>query len=696
MRLGVSLGVKLRSPRLWIVLLSLATIGVYVFTALGRTSPGPVATAHARIAELDGGDNCAACHGGWFGNMTESCLACHESIVEQMESGRGLHGVIGKEKAAACVTCHSEHNGDQFALVNRQSFVRAGVPDFDVFDHNLIGFAMKGKHLEQECSKCHEHADAQPLPEGATRYIGLEQRCDACHKDPHEGRMALACATCHGQVAFDQFEALGHDRYLHLTGGHADVACAKCHEPESSHSLEVLGGGRQQGQRRCNDCHESPHAEGFVTAVGRAAKTTASGACVLCHKPEHEGFRNENLTVTPAQHATSGFPLDKPHHEVTCVQCHKGGSFSDRHPGRDRDGCAACHGDPHGGQFEQSAFGADGCLGCHDREQFTPNTFTVARHAETGLPLTGRHVETECRACHVPPKPERPRVFRGTSSTCADCHGDAHGEFFQAFSAEFTGTQHGECAYCHTTKAFRAASGVGTEAGFDHAHFTRFPIQGAHAQASCEVCHRRAQEPDPFGRTFGRVAVRFGKFEGCATCHENPHGKDFEKKGLPKEWKGKSGCARCHGESSFRHFPEPFEHDFWTHFRLTGAHAEAACTACHAPLRAGDPSGRTWKRAKGTRCSDCHRDPHAGQFTRRGRTDCSRCHVNADGFKNVRFVHDRDARFRLGKAHRKLDCDACHKPVRVGKSDVVRYRPIGRNCVDCHAATKNPFRREKR
>ncbi len=683
---------SLRSPRVWAIVLSLATIGIYLTTALGRTSPGHVATVHGRIAALEGGDNCAACHGGWFGNMTDSCLACHEPIKEQIAKSHGLHGVLGAEKANGCATCHAEHHGENFALVNRQSFLRADVPDPKDFDHDRIGFLMKGKHMELECAKCHEHADAQPLPEGVGRFVGLEQRCGACHKDPHEGQMALACATCHSQESFDKFEALGHDRYLHLSGGHAEVACATCHEPASSHSLQVLGGGRQQGRRECTDCHESPHDSEFTLNVARAADKQPESTCILCHKADHEGFRNEKLTVTPAQHAATGFSLDNPHHDVTCVECHKGGDFADRHPGREADNCAVCHGDPHRGQFADSPFNTAGCLSCHDRERFAPNTFTLKRHEETGMPLTGRHVETDCRRCHTIADEGEARRFRGISSTCADCHGDAHGTFFKPFAAEFVDQKQGECAHCHRTDSFRAAA----ESGFDHTHYTQFEIRGAHAQASCEVCHPRAETPDPFGRTFGRVAEHFGKYDGCATCHSNPHGKDFDKPGLPAEWKGNTGCARCHTESSFRHFPKAFEHDFWTGFRLTGAHENAKCTDCHEPIRKPDADGRTWKRAKGNRCAACHTDPHAGQFRRRGETDCARCHTNAESFSKLRFVHDRDARFRLGKAHGKLACAACHRPHRVKKREVVRYRPIGRNCVDCHAATKNPFRREKR
>ena len=92
---------------------------------------------------------------------------------------------------------------------------------------------------------------------------------------------------------------------------------------------------------------------------------------------------------------------------------------------------------------------------------------------------------------------------------------------------------------------------------------------------------------------------------------------------------------------------------------------------------------------------DCHADPHAAQFARDGSTDCARCHTS-ESFASLRFFHDRDSRFRLGKQHESLECGACHKPVRFKDREVVRYRPLGRKCGSCHMAQKNIFHREKR
>jgi hypothetical protein len=140
--------------------------------------------------------------------------------------------------------------------------------------------------------------------------------------------------------------------------------------------------------------------------------------------------------------------------------------------------------------------------------------------------------------------------------------------------------------------------------------------------------------------------------------------------------------ARC----VIRALTQPFDHGLRTGFALDGAHCVASCEACHAPLRQADASGRRSARARGEDCSSCHSDPHAGQFADRGATDCARCHTALGDFgSGLRFDHQKDSRFPLDEAHRRLDCSACHLPQTLsGGASVVRYRPLGTSCKDCH------------
>jgi len=678
--------VKLREPRVWIAMLSTVAVVAFGLTKIGRKAPGELSTVHGREAALQG-NSCSECHGGWFSDMRESCLVCHEEIAKDIADEHGLHGSLGAQKARLCSLCHSEHNGPGFALVNRQSFAAAGVADPSKFDHYRIGFDMRGKHLGLECTKCHENAVKPLLDKGTHRYIGLSKDCSTCHEDAHKGRMKIGCAMCHGQNAFDVLEAIGHDRHLALIGGHGNLECTRCHQKSSKHSLDALGGGRMPEPRACMDCHESPHSDTFVLGVAAMSDKTAAESCGICHLDVYDSFREKQTTVTVEQHARSGFALTPPHDKVECTKCHPPheSEFAKRYPGRKADDCASCHESPHGRQFETGPFAGRGCVACHSRAGFTPHAFTLDKHAESSFPLTGRHEDVDCGKCHT--VHDGMRVFRGTISKCAGCHADAHRGAFDRFSAQL---ENG-CGTCHSTSSFSETH------DFDHGRWTGFAIRGAHAQSDCSVCHR-AGDPDEHGRTLGFVTDEYPKAKQagntCLACHTDPHRGSFDEPGLPRTVDGRRGCVRCHSESSFRDLPHGFDHARFTGFELRGAHFELACSACHAPLRPPDALGRTWARATGRKCVDCHNDPHAGQFEVKGVTDCSRCHGSLD-FKKLHFDHDKDSRFVLGDAHRKVACANCHRTTSIATHDVVRYRPLPHQCVDCHGQHKDPLRRRR-
>ena len=706
-------------PELWVAVCSMVVVLAIGIVDTGRTSPGPLANPHARVAELAERDSCSECHGGWFQDMSNACLDCHEAVSEHLESGRGLHGRLAPEQRN-CATCHSDHHGANFAMVNAASFAKAGVADVQQFDHADIGWPMDGKHLELECTECHAHAFDEVVPEGATRFMGLVTSCVSCHEDPHEGAFGRSCADCHVQSSFETHVSVGHEEYLPLIGGHAEVGCRSCHMEGDPHSLEAVAGvGTKPTPRMCTACHESPHAPEFASGAAALAVLPTEQACVVCHAPEHETFRDERLEVSAEQHAASGFPLALPHDQVACEDCHAPelATFTERYPGRHRDSCAACHEDPHGGQFATGPFAAEGCVACHGREKFEPHGFDAALHARTSLPLEGEHLATECNECHEVPSEGAPRTFRGTDDTCASCHGDAHTGFFDSRCSGLEPVAHGDCARCHDATAFANVP----EQRFDHGAWTGFPLGGAHASDGCESCHAPMPERNELGRVFGRVAPPHGTIEplsaandfgrACAACHQDPHGGAFDAAHLPQQFEDRQGCARCHVDTSFRDLAHGFDHGAWTGFPLDGAHAPLACADCHAPMRSADASGRTWQRAKGASCAACHDDPHGAQFdvTSAGppdasgapstvttpftsTADCARCHTPLDTFARLRFDHDWDSRFQLDETHAKLACTACHRAESISGDATFRYKPLGTACTDCHGVDMTTLR----
>lgn len=669
--------------RILIAFFSAMVITLVAVSDMRRTSPGPLAAVHGRVEGLNGANDCSACHGGFFESMQAACLECHGDIEAQLQGATGLHATLGA-RTEQCGLCHAEHHGVGTALVHGQSFALAQA-DITAFDHARIGFVMDGKHLELDCAECHANAKVSILPEGQKRFLGLDQDCAACHEDKHEGRYDMACASCHGQTAWKEPASLGHERFLPLVGGHGDVACGECHAESGPRALDFLGQfGQRSPERTCVDCHESPHGRPFVVGVAKAERRPPKGACVVCHEPEHETFHDgELLEMSPERHAASGFALEAPHADVECRACHdpNAATFAERYPGRPAERCASCHEDPHEGQFTGGTFALDDgtpdCRACHAAEHFDPPQFGVKEHRDTALPLEDSHRDVDCAECHEKAG-DAPRVFHGTPSDCDACHADGHGGFFDRFTASTVAPEHGDCARCHDATTFAAAADA-----FDHARWTGFAVDGAHAQAGCQACHAATESADASGRTFGRVAEHFGSFHACQTCHTDPHGQRFDASDLPAQVESRGDCARCHVTSSFRAMARDFEHGFWTGFHLYEAHGAASCSACHAPLLGRGQDGRTTALALGPACADCHEDPHGRQFLVEGTNDCTRCHD--DEFEAfLSFDHETDARFALGEAHGGLACSACHGNEEEDGRLVVRYRPLGTECVDCH------------
>lgn len=674
----------LRARGMLVAIVSVVLVLVLTMAAAERQSPGPVSSVHARLSDIDGGESCAACHGGWFGNMQASCAECHADIATQIKEGHGLHGSLQDDQAEQCATCHSEHHGGEFQLVNRLAFAQAGVADPKAFDHKIIGFDLGGAHTELQCTECHEHAEAELLPPGAKRFLGLSRDCATCHANPHGGQMQMACTTCHSQDTFAERAVANHDRWLTLDGGHAQSDCRSCHAAGTDHALEQLQPGMGSG-RECADCHESPHTQQFVAGNAQAAGLSPSAGCRVCHERDHEQFDDPGLLIDASHHAHAAFALHAPHDQAECTDCHEGeGTFAERHPGRSPDDCRSCHTDPHGGQFDSSALAQQDCISCHERTHFVPHAFDADKHARTLLPLDGQHAELECSDCHEVAGVGLPRKFHGTPSRCENCHATAHGDAFAAHTEKLNAEPRGQCATCHETSAWAAMD----HARFDHQDWTGFAVDGAHSQIECTDCHARTEVPDEFGRRFGRIPEHAGVDKqapgACVRCHGDPHEGIFSGASVPQDVAGRKGCLRCHDTASFRSLPHGFDHGGFAGFELTGKHSKLDCSACHESLETATSTGRTWGKAKGKACSDCHSDPHQGQFTRLGKVDCRRCHKSSTTFATLSFRHNLDSRFQLGEQHKKVACSLCHKPESKGGATFVRYKPLPAKCVDCH------------
>lgn len=290
--------------------------------------------------------------------------------------------------------------------------------------------------------------------------------------------------------------------------------------------------------------------------------------------------------------------------------------------------------------------------------------YLVVFHAMPG-PLAGPHQEVitgsgfgTCERCHTDD---------GLSQGCLECHAEIAGQIEddQGYHAFLVREGYDDCATCHREHMganFPLVSSLSWR-GRNPNHFKHdyvsFSLTGAHDDLSCDACHS-ARVAKPFALpgfpSHPRASTFLGLTQRCVDCHEDVHAG-----GLASE------CLSCHDQNQWRPAPR-FHHD--EYFVLEGAHARAACSACHLIPASDDPNVRgmtdnrlLFHRVQGTACTDCHEDPHRVSLA----AECTTCHLAADeawtdGARGVTTeVHARTA-FALDAVHAKVACKECHSP----------------------------------
>ena len=606
------------APLLVGTLAILALAGVITYR---NPSPGPLSRAHA---PLDGGlAACAQCHAKE--GMGAGCLGCHTEIAVQQRDQRGYHGKLEGSDRPACARCHPEHHGRGFDVMGAVAW-----PDRrrDKFRHDHVEYALDGAHDALECTECHNRPFAlADFPDRIRRqsYLGLEQGCVSCHKDVHGGSLFPDCAGCHDQQSFKPARRFDHAEHFELLGAHDGADCKGCHLLDSGPTYDKVKG------KTCVECHSAVH------------RTEFEGDCATCHRAGEPEWTAAAAGFTPVQHARTGFALEDPHAKAACAQCHERGASYDLRfpqPARRADDCATCHEDAtHRGQFK-----GRGCLDCHARAHFLPARFDRQRHAES-FPLAGAHAGIGCRECHT--VIGETRRFVGTPRDCKGCHSDPHSGQFES-----------GCSACHTEKRF-------VPSGYGLAEHTSFELAGAHSAVACVSCHTR-EEPDA-PRRFAKTG------RSCRACHSDPHGGQFVG-GKPAQ-----DCTGCHRADAATFLIRPFDHARRTRHPLRGAHAKAACDACHARPK---PDAPRRYRDTPTRCASCHTDVHRGQLAPKS---CSACHATSGADWRIRAFDHNKTRFPLDKAHAEVACRKCHPGVKQRDGEmVVQFKPVGNQCRNCH------------
>ncbi len=252
--------------------------------------------------------------------------------------------------------------------------------------------------------------------------------------------------------------------------------------------------------------------------------------------------------------------------------------------------CQACHKDVAQERAEADGLhgklpGTNQCQNCHTEHQgrdavITDVAFENVDHKTlTGFSLEHHQKDTDgaamtCQRCH--PQGE----FAAAAVPCAGCHAER--------DADFTSTHRGQfgehCLDCHD----------GTGRMQDFQHDTIFPLEGAHAEHDCIVCHA-----DPHDVKIAR---------SCVACHEEPavHAGAFGQ-----------ACHRCHtaegwGDAQLREHVFPLDHGAETASACDACHGETytryTCYGCHEThteslIKAQHPTTPTTELAI---CADCH------------------------------------------------------------------------------------------
>ncbi len=639
---GCLTGIALVFGTLTVILLVAAALA----TANGIFAPGPLNAEKAETAlhgissHADLAGRCDACHAqAWSAErMADKCLACHESVGDELAAGTGLHGRFAT--SGQCRGCHTEHGGTTASLTvaNPATFPHAktgfwldahpvaqrldaftcadchqdSVSKFtasscqtchteedpaymaehvDAFgtgcrnchdgidtygaDFAHASWKLEGKHADTSCAMCHA---------GDTTILELQDTstaCISCHakEDIHERRLGSDCASCHTAATWEEApDDFDHDQTTFaLKGGHTEVECLGCHVDRAWTGIGTT----------CESCHaaDDPHNGQF------------DQPCASCHT-------ESDWKETTFDHATTRFALVDAHAKPECSACHADGKFT----GTPMT-CYACHkaDDEHKGNVGKQ------CEECHVATTWADTTFT---HAQSDFHLTGAHTDALCVKCHA-----TLTEYRGTPTTCFACHKD---------DDEHKGEFGTDCASCHNTRDW-------DDVTFDHAK-TDFPLTGAHRSATCSKCHTDS--------TFKNTPT------SCVSCHraDDAHNGSLG-----------TNCAKCHSTRAWE--PATFDHAT-TGFKLTGAHVSTTCRKCH--------TSTTYANVPST-CYGCHKqdDEHNGGFG----TKCNACHTTRS-WSGATVDHSKTD-FPLTGAHKSVSCAKCHK------NNVYSGTPTA--CNACHS-----------
>ena len=496
-------------------------------------------------------------------------------------------------------------------------------------------------HLEgmSNCTQCHVLGNKVS-----------SEKCLICHKEIQD-RIRLQkgyhssadvkgkdCFVCHSDHNGKNFQLIRFDieKFDHnLTGyllsvPHAKKECMACHNTKyiADPKIKAKKYTYMGVNTDCLNCHDDYHLK------------TLSPVCLNCHNPD--AFK----PASKFDHTNTKFQLVGKHINVDCLKCHKvemiNGKKFQEFKGIQYNNCTGCHKDNH-----QNKYGQD-CRQCHSEESFKiVKGINKFDHNNTNYRLQGKHLGVNCKACHKTSFTDPLKHNR-----CIDCHSDYHKRQFVKNGVS------PDCSQCHGVKGFTFFSYT-----IDQHNLSTFPIKGSHLALPCFDCHKKQKTWN-----FRGIGI------DCKECH-----KDIHLTLIPAKYYPQANCKICHNEN--RWASVTFNHSN-TEFKLTGAHLNKECRACHT-IKDATGAIRQKFSSLSKECSSCHNDKHYKQFDKNGITNCIECH-DTENWKASLFNHNRST-FKLDGKHIIVPCAKCHKPQQEGSSSYVKYKLKVFTCESCHS-----------
>ncbi len=263
--------------------------------------------------------------------------------------------------------------------------------------------------------------------------------------------------------------------------------------------------------------------------------------------------------------------------------------------------------------------GISNCTKCHTLGDKVTNDKCLSCHAELKVRVDmhkGYHASSEIKG-----------------KSCTSCHSDHHGENFQIIRFD--------------------------KDKFNHA-LTGFTLSGAHAKKTCKDCHKPGFISNP--KIKAQKFTYLGLSSNCVPCHTDYHQKTLT-----------APCLDCHVADAFKPASR-FSHAS-TKFPLLGGHQSVPCEKCHPVTMPSNVKFQQFAGIKFAQCSNCHNDPHHGQFG----LNCMSCHSETS-FHTVKGISNFDhskTRYPLENKHLAIPCKSCHK---TNVTDPLKHD----KCFDCH------------